>query len=343
MKSKTWVITVAIFSMIGILPVAFFNFFIDPLWTFGHAHEWNDVQDVINERQQKTNDMTFNSFNYDTLLLGSSRSTYINQHDFQNMNVYNFSVSNISIHEYESFIEYAKKQNGKDFDRIIIGLDFFKTSIKESSKKHSLDSYIDQATDPFYRFKKLLSLELFDYSMINYEASLGDDIPFVRTYNRSNVANTFPIDTKKMLEATETKIKKFRTTFYGETYQYNEEYKKVLANLKKNNPNTQFIIFTTPISKPLFEAMVDEGRFSDYEKWLWDMVDLFGQVHNFMYINSVTTDLANYFDGHHFYPEVGTLIAHRISQVDNPSLPNDFGVIMTKENFNEHIESLREK
>ncbi|OHX55128.1 hypothetical protein BB777_05310 [Planococcus faecalis] len=34
--------------------VAAFNFWIDPLWHYGHAHGLNDVQIVADEREQKT-------------------------------------------------------------------------------------------------------------------------------------------------------------------------------------------------------------------------------------------------------------------------------------------------
>jgi hypothetical protein len=60
-----------------------------------------------------------------------------------------------------------------------------------------------------------------------------------------------------------------------------------------------------------------------------------------MYPNSITNDSSNYFDGHHFYPEVGTMIAHRIDGT-NQGVPKDFGIYVTNENIAEHIEFVQE-
>ena len=59
--------------------------------------------------------------------------TYINQHDFEGMKVFNFSASNLSVREYEPLLDFATKEKQKPFERVIIGIDFFKTSIDQSS------------------------------------------------------------------------------------------------------------------------------------------------------------------------------------------------------------------
>ncbi|CAM3558392.1 hypothetical protein GCM10009865_10940 [Aeromicrobium ponti] len=343
MNYKSFVMKIMAMVLVCVASVGSFIFYMDPMWTFGHHHQNNDVQTVINERQQKTNRILFQPFPYDTLLLGSSRTTYINQNDFKNMNVYNFAVSNASIQEYNSLIELAKKKRGKEFDRIIIGLDFFKSNIKESSAKKSMNQYITAASEPFYRYKNLLSMDLLEYSWQNFKMSKENKVLEERNYNRSNVANAKAVDPELMEKQTEAKIQKFREVFYGDTYEYNPEYKEVLSQLKKNNPNTEFIVFTTPISSPLFEAMVEEGRLPDYETWLKDVTEVFGGVYNFMYPNSVTEDLENYFDGHHFYPEVGKLIAQRISQGNSSTLPSDFGTYVSGTELAAHLKGIRKE
>lgn len=341
MKDKTFVITIISLVILSIFPVGFFNYLIDPMWTFNQSNPYNDVQTVINERQQKTNTIHFQPFEYDTLLLGSSRSTYINQHEFKDMSVYNYAVSDMSILEYKSFLDFAKREKGSEFKTIILGLDFFKTSVQES-KPLSIDDYVAAANEPFYRYKNLLSKEILEYSWRNYQMSRADKIVEVRNYNRENVASAMAIDPDVKIDQTTEKIQKFRDVFYGDTYEYNPEYKNILKELKENNPKTSFIVFTTPISTELFQALVDEGRLEDYDQWLRDIISEFGGVYNFMYPNSVTNDIYNYFDGHHFYPHVGTFIAHRISNPSDPSLPHDFGQYIDANGIDAHLLEIRE-
>ena len=339
MSYRKFIIVVFTIFILVVGSAASFIYYIDPMWTFDHSHTHNDVQTVIDERQQKTNNIHFQPFDYDTLLIGSSRGTYINQHDFEGMNVYNFSASNLSVREYEPFVDYAVKENKKPFERVILGIDFFKTSVNQSSTPLSLDSQIDKMEEPFYRYKNLLSFDLLEYAFDNYQMSKNNKVVQDRNYNRANVADTVRIDSEKTIEQTKEKIKKFRKEFYGNTYEYNPDYKKVLLQLKEKYPDTQFIIFTTPISTPLFQALVEEGRLEDYEQWLTDVIDVFGGVYNFMYPNTVTNDITNYFDGHHFYPEVGTMIAHRIDGTLT-GVPEDFGQYVTKENLEDHLRNV---
>ncbi|WP_404455698.1 hypothetical protein LG329_08060 [Virgibacillus necropolis] len=342
MKSyKTFVLIFFIIIGLPLSTVAAFNYYIDPLWTFDHSNDYNDVQTVIDERQQKMNDIHYGNFHHDTLLIGSSRSTYINQYSFGDMDVYNFAASDLSFKEYKSFIAYATKENGEDFEQIIIGVDFFKSSIKESKENLNLKQYKEKLNEPFYRFKNLISLDVLDYSRKNYRLSKEDEIVQLRNYNRRNVAFAKSIPDDLKLKQTKSKIKKFKDVFYGEQYSYNPEFKKVLTELKETNPDTEFIFFTTPISTPLFMAMVEEGDFNSYVRWLNDMVIVFDGVYNFMYPNKVTNNLSNYFDGHHFYPKVGDLIASKISKSNMKTVPSDFGVFVTEQTFDEHIQKVK--
>ena len=82
---------------------------------------------------------------------------------------------------------------------------------------------------------------------------------------------------------------------------------------------------------------------SEYERWLKELIEVFGEVHHFMTINSITSNLENYPDDDHAYPHIVKLIANKISNQNNENIPKDFGVLVTKENIDEHLENLREQ
>lgn len=321
--------------------MAAFNFYIDPYWTYGHNHSYNDHQISVDEREQKTNRIYFQDFSYDTIILGSSRTTYINQNRFKGMKAYNFAVNNMSIREYDTFLQFAKEQSTQKVKRVIIGVDFFKSSIQESEQPISLKNYEAKVQQRFYRARNLISSDIFKYSLQNFNMSKSNEVNDLRVYDRYNVASAKNINTKEKLKNTSEKIERFRDEFYGRNYQYNPRYKEYLMLFKKRHPDVEFIIFTTPISAKLFQTMVEEGQLDDYERWLRDVTDVFGGVYNFMYPNKVTLDLDNYLDGHHFYPHVGDQIANRILQ--GPDVKNSsFGVYVTNQTIDDHLRKVEQ-
>jgi hypothetical protein len=62
-----------------------------------------------------------------------------------------------------------------------------------------------------------------------------------------------------------------------------------------------------------------------------------------MGVNTITANPSNYADLHHFYPEFGRLIADRITGTPNPSLPEDFGIVVTKKNLAAHLEKIEKQ
>ena len=172
--------------------ISIFIYFMDPYWTFSHSHKFNSLQNSTNEREQKSSLLYFQHKQYDALLLGTSRVTFINQNDFKNMNVFNYSFSLANPIELSEYIEFAKKQNKKDFEYIIIGLDFLGTNLN-ADKNQNPKEVFDEVTNPFYKYKLLLSIDAFTLSIENLKRSLLHR-PGGRSYNRENVAFTTHFD-----------------------------------------------------------------------------------------------------------------------------------------------------
>lgn len=340
MSDKKFTFTVlSIFSVLTIFVVAF-NYWIDPLWHYDRAHAYNKVQKVVDEREQKTAQIEFQRPQYDTLLVGSSRATYIQPSAFQKWDVFNFSVANLSMREYHTFILYAKKQN-EAIKRVILGVDFFKSSEQEASTPRSHDNYEKKINEPLYRTKSLVSLPTFRYAFGNFMLSKKDAITEDRLYNRAGDAFA-----KKLTEA-ETdgemayKIERFEETFYGEHYEYFSQYKEIMAKVRDEIADEEVFVFTTPISMELFHSLVETGLYDDFEVWLRDLVEVYGGIWNFMYPNDVTKNKYNYYDGHHFYPEVGDLIAEVLEEGQLKDSEMDFGVFVTGDNIDQHLDETR--
>ncbi len=324
---QSWTILTLSVIVLCLLAVAGFNYYIDPLWNFSHTNRLNTIQASFDERQQKTNFITNNAFNKKSLLIGSSRVTYFNQKDFGDYDVYNYGVSNIILDDYNTYIEHAKEVNGKDFDYIFLGLDFYATNINAVFSDFKEPSfYIDKSESWSYPYTSLLSFDTTKYAWDNYQnAKLGVKKNF--HYDRNNIKT---LNREKEIEVTWSRIyatvDKYRKDIYA-NYEYDRVYEK-LAQIKENNPNTQFIVFTTPVSQPLFELIGQQDLTKYYDKWLDDIVSVYGEVHHFMYINSVTADPNNFYDGSHVYPEVTTLVAHKLINAHDNNVPKDFGLVI---------------
>ncbi|NLJ71724.1 MAG: hypothetical protein GX333_01775 [Syntrophomonadaceae bacterium] len=326
MTYKSWFFSTLLIIALPLLVVASFNYYIDPLWNFNCNNKYNNKQMPFNERQQKTNYITFHKFDYDSLILGSSRTTYIKQTDFVGLNAYNYAVNNMLIDEYYDYIEYAKKVKGSDFDYIIIGLDFY-ASNKNLDKEFAEPAHYIANTNQFgYRFTSLISRDTLDYAKQNYAAALEEN-PINYTYNRENIKSLFKVSEEESVANIETTLNTYRTKIYA-NYEYTNV-REMLEKIKNSNPNTRFIIFTTPVNHKLYNLMLELDLSTHYQQLINDVVEVFGEVYDFNYPNAITTDDRNYFDGSHFYPEIGTLIAHRISNLST-ELATDFGTLITK-------------
>ncbi|MFE8701715.1 hypothetical protein ACFYKX_14010 [Cytobacillus sp. FJAT-54145] len=342
---RNWLLKcfIAFFSLTLLLglPIMLFNYIVDPLWLFEHKNKWNNIQQGFNERQQKVNRFTFTDEPYDALLIGSSRSTYINQHHFKNLNVFNFAVSSMYVDEYKDYIEYAKKQNGKDFKFIFLGLDFFATNKYRTLNEKEPSYYTEQAESYLYRLKSLASFDTLKLSVPIYKSSQEDKPTFIdhRYYNRENVAFPFPVTDQERQARIETNIYQF---FRDEPkYEYDPAVIQMLEEIVKTNSNTIIVPFTTPVTLARLNIQLENEEYMQgYEQWLKDLTGLFDKVYHFMDINQVSLNVENFTDSHHFTPEIGNQIVDEIWN-DESKEDLSFGRVLTASNVESEIINIK--
>jgi hypothetical protein len=347
MNSKKWIKIWLSTMVITIAITGSINYLVDPMWLFSHQFTFNQVQGAFNERQQKTNYLQFrNSNTYNGVLLGSSRTASINQKDFVGMNVFNYAFGSMKPFEYIEYLEFFKKKH-KNLNYIIIGADFLNTSIP-NPKNINFEIpkyYINNTINPSYRLTTLLSVDTLRYSFINIARFLNRrDENKGAFYDRNNIRFKDKASEKQRIEAYTSNIKRQTNYFTGKNYKYNHEYISILNTLKNNNPHTNIIIFTSPISADLLVSIIKNGeRLKEYRDWLYNLITEFGLIYHFMDINSITTNLKNYPDDSHYYPYIGKLVANRISDFDNQKIPNDFGIVLNKNNLDEYLNKFEKK
>ncbi|OQX74436.1 MAG: hypothetical protein B6D59_02420 [Campylobacteraceae bacterium 4484_4] len=327
-----------------VLSVGVFNFIMDPMWTFSHAHYFNSRQKGFDERQQKTNLAYFRNFDYNAVLMGSSRATLLDQNvlNLNDIKAFNYAISLSMPQEYKTYIDFAKQRAGKPLEAIFLELDFYGTNKNNKRlKEYKQDRAVQKAKACCYRWKMLFSFSTLKMSLNNLaRAILGKN--FHRSYNRYNVAYTdryAPESVKKEVEKTTLK-----NAVGMENYAYNEKYRTIFEQLKSENPGSRFIVFTSPTSSFYLDLLFKNGLWDAYANWLRDLVAEFGSVYHFMDYNTITLDYPKYFlDYHHVYPNIQNMMAKKVIGMNDPEIPADFGTVLTKENIDNYLKMLKKR
>lgn len=340
-KNKKWIVNLISLVFLSLTILGIINYIIDPLWTFNHKNSLNQYQDGFNERQQKTNYVYFRGLNNKNgLLLGSSRSTFINQNDFKDMNVFNYAVNSMYPYEYENYVNFAKDIKKQDFEYIIIGIDFFTSNTPKSLEFENPNYYINKTKSFLYRYKMLISADILKYSK---RVIKKDYIKNKIYYNRNNIKFQDKLNEEDRRKRYMMSLDHHRISLNSNNYEYNINYKMTLLNLKKENPHSKFIVFIPPISVDLLATLLKENNhFENYKKWIKETIDVFGEVINFSTVNNITVNLENYPDDDHFYPYIGKIIANKISKKNDYPIDN-FGIKLNKINIDDYLFDLYKK
>lgn len=320
------VIVLIFASVLGLV-----NWYMDPLWCWPErSHSWNQAQEYPSEQQEKTNRLYFGSAKYDSLILGSSGVTAINAEDIV-PNGYNYAAAGVFPRDYVMYANFFREIMGKDPDIIVLGVEFSETDRTERDKNaKQKEDYIGNTTSFLYRERELFSISLFEISRKNFRHARLQDIDY--KYDRQGHHILLP--QSDIVQ----RIEKFQKSEIDQltAYQYDEDYKRELQNLRDAFPYARFVVFTVPNSAPVYQTMIDEGKWNDYERWLTDVVEVFGTVHHMMWNNSFTEDVTNYRDPVHFSTSAGKNLVDALKGMET-----DFDMVLTPENLQENLHFLR--
>lgn len=330
---RDYLVTMGTTTALFLSVVAGLNFAIDPLSCYGTVHPLNQRRTAFNERQQKTNRLMFAPPEFDAVLLGNSRVTYINQNDFSGYKVFNYSANFMTTDEFGPLIRFAKKRATPTLRTAILGMSFH---VADSNQAHdeqgfSAESAIRQVEDPLYRFKTLLSWDVAGKSWSNLAMNALNHYD-QDWYDLSNVKSHRATDERYMLSRMTYNMRMLQRRVRHQ-FRYDPGYRENMRRLLADNPGVRFVVFTAPASTSIMEILRQEGRLADYHRWLRETIEVFGGLHHFEYPNTVTRDVRNFVDGHHFTPEIGRMIAKRVSGVPDPAVPADFGIYLTSRNL----------
>lgn len=302
--------------------VALINYVVDPFWMFNHSNFLNQKQLDFNERQQKTNYLVYNKNNYDSLILGSSRTTYLNQNLFTSYNSFNYAANSMYPNEYEYFIDTFSTITQKTPKSIILGVDFFGSNKNENKGNKEL-LYYKNTKNNFYRIKMLYSFKMLRFSFKNIRQSIKTKKLY---YNR----DLTKFNEKVNISALPEKIK--NTLKYLENYNYDETLFDTFSGLKSKY-NSDFIVYTTPVTFEQMKLYHELGFDEYYFRWLDELISSFGGIYHFMLPSSLTKEQSNFFDAGHATKNSMDMISRVLSS--NKKIDGDDFIYLTKDNFDD--------
>lgn len=325
------------------------NYAVDPMWCFNHDTPFAEWREFIDERPQKTNLLRYRDFPIETVIIGSSRTMHIDPSQ-TGENSFNLGLGGCMPMEYPTLMEVFYKAKGYYPRKIIVGLDFFGASVTYAdggTDNLSIPSLKMFEENPFtYRLEMLASVELGrkSFNLIRKNMSIDEDgIGYGDImYSAGHMgANAYYPPVKDMA----LKRRMCRGIYYDfkkayEFFEYSDKYQEYISSLIRPPVSAEVSPFITPEGTMTMRLIAETpGRLDDYERMLRESVEVFGGVWNFMYVNSVTSNHIYWREPSHCLGQVNEWVLGRMSGTGNP--PSDFGVYVTQENINEHINEVR--
>jgi hypothetical protein len=258
--------------------------------------------------------------------------------------VYNLGIFGTNFYEIKRYFQHAAF-NG-NLEKSLIGLDFYGFNQYAETKPGFSESRLNSTHMRPKDFLRLyLSLEAL--SLIkdadepkNYFASNGTLMKFI---------NHSAKDREELFR------KHLIQNFLEEGGMYHGQYElsdgaikdfKELVSIARQK-DIEIQIFLPPSHVTLFYPSIKSAYWESYQEWLRAIVNIH-PVWDFSGCNSITTipitlSEQYYEDPLHFNSQLGDWIIQRIYDSEENSLPPDFGVYVTSENVNSHLDQVNQQ
>lgn len=328
---------------------AILNYCIDPYGIFETFFLKKEIGK--NERYSKIQHLNENTSN--SFMIGSSRIGLTNPKilkRYLDENFYNFTLGNANLFDTISLLKYLVRTK-KHIQTLYIQIDL--------DYWNELTDYKNFNPSRFWHFNlnEKSRADYYSYYLFNFFGSaISKKIMLNSSGNKHFDIQEIIYHDDGRWEYTTRKIKKRMNSIKyiqnEKTLKYTSGYsKKVFTEINSNiettikninrlcrENNIKCIFFTAPLYKNLYNTFSDI-YIEKFLRLLLQNIDY--PIHHFTYLNSITTDPFWYYEMHHYIEELSPLIAARIFNDKSVKVPEDFGVLLTKENIDEELEKIK--
>ena len=351
MNSRKWIKNyLFIILFFGIL-MASINYIVDPFGIFNnrilkHQFEQNERFTKVNFLEEYN--QLFNGYMFGSSRIGTTSTETIEKY-IQNSKIYNFTIASGSLYDYLTHLKYFIKR-GYPIHTLYLQLDIDAMESYEHDKYdylRKLHPYV--VNDSLWSFYSSYLTKFFplntkgkilnnikdatnDRHYVNYDLKTGSWI-------KPNLENEIKRNCRKYINT----VSSFHNPKFNNRYKYTESTSrtiKALMGIKQltDENNIKLYLFITPHNQNL----VNLFKVDDYLRYLKDISNV-TDFYDFSGYNSVTTNNCNYYEQSHYRQNVADLIAARIFTDEKIIVPEDFGVLVTKENIESLLTNLKKQ
>jgi hypothetical protein len=343
---KTVYIKLTVLFLISIIPVASFNYFIDPYGIFNNLcmNLWYELGYEPNQHYAKMRHLINDKHSWDSYLFGASRAGKINPDLIPDGNYYNMNYSEGLPGEHLVDIKVLLEK-GVPLKNVIIGLDNFSYTMRPEDHYDQMMRHPYDASD----FKRYIFQIKYLYSaprigIINNIRSKDNNYYLINFNILGNGMQNLERVDKKIERDIERHIKgerfnKANIVPFGKELENKymnmmdetiRDIVEIIELSKKYRFNLYFFINPT-----YYKYYIQDNpyHFLMLKKKLAQITN----YRDFSGFNTINNNSYYYYETSHYRIIAGDLIACRMINCANIKVPEDFGVFITKENVDDHI------
>ncbi len=292
---------------------------VDPLHLFGRTHGLN-TEYFYNQRLIKTNILRYETPDYNSIIIGSSRIRYMSDIEIGNYKILNLGMDGLKLVDFPGFIDLANERVPDSLECIIVAMDMFGTRKPDSTRTYwgSTDEYLSNSQDISYLLPIMIGPNSFKYSTKSIANYILHGKKAATSWKKLNL----PVPPPKSVHA-----RRIRNAF--STWEFDENSLTALEYIKTTFKNQRLIFIVNPVSVELFKLIDDQNRTSDFLIWLHTLAQTLDGFYNFMDITPLTSTPQNWRDVNHAHPDTMKLQIESIvlNKTDNPNF-----TFITREN-----------
>jgi len=260
---------------------------------------------------------------------------------------YNLSIPAGDMYEMMRYFQHAIA-NQPDLKQVVIGIDLVAFDQKDNfGKLDAQQEEILEKTDYKPQLLGLLfSTDTLSSSLSTVLSNLREEpIREISLRDGRLIRTNPPYLTTKQAFRQHLKMAYLNTAYrnYRLSLQQLDPLRTIAETCRQKGINLK--VFISPAHVTQWEAVRVKNLWTAFETWKRDVVKII-PVWDFSGYNSITSepitdDMQNYLESSHYLKEIGNLVLNRMFDYQIDKVPPDFGVLVTSDNIETHLASIR--